>query len=337
MSIVIPQSANGWTTGYLEYFGIEVSTQGTKFKDFFGIPKPRDYGVGLSEASRSYVSNNVAKCLEIGPLMIGDRNRIASIKRVTEDAGMHAVHRFYTNLEILYNRYPNVKRCTDSMIINTLDMLGFNRIDPRLRIMPSTTFVLPISNTRKLAIPDVLAEYTSPRGSRIVLLIHETKDMSMGEGRLHHALPQLVAEAIAVFRSNNPIGSHVREETIYGVTVLGTASTFYKIPVTVELATLVESGESAEAFATSRNRDTSTMCEITWCSPVVFYHAHGIAASIAYSTHIFRRYLRSYEALRRLVASRLAEISRDDPIPSDEYDSYNVDTGDSSDTSDDDM
>jgi hypothetical protein len=308
---------------YLDHFGIKVPRKAVKFKTFFGIPIPKEYGEELPESGRDYVHKNVTTCLDIGTIISKGRNRIVDIKKDTTDRSQHAVRRFYSSLHTLAVRYPDVETCTDAFVDNTLDMLGFNHIDPNVSIIPGTSFKLPISGVNKRARPDVLVEYTTEVGGRSVLLIHEDKNMVVGAGVRHHAVPQLVAEAIAVFISNNPAGSSIQEEVMYGVTMLGTTPRFYKIPITRELVDLVESGKSAKTWMEAKNGELldkdPIMCKITWCNPVMgdTYQGNVGATSVASNRSDFKRYLRSYEALRRLVTARFKEISKDDLIFSD--------------------
>ncbi|KAJ8594015.1 hypothetical protein M405DRAFT_686866, partial [Rhizopogon salebrosus TDB-379] len=60
--------------------------------------------------------------------------------------------------------------------------------------------------------------------------------------------PQLMAGAIAVFQSNNKIRAAMslpllEEQLIAGITMRGTFPTFYKIPVSFDLAQSVQRGE----------------------------------------------------------------------------------------------
>lgn len=66
----------------------------------------------------------------------------------------------------------------------------------------------------------------------------------------HHPEEQLIAEAIAAYQSNNAIyKSNDQKELInktqnlFGLTMLGTCPTFYKIPISFELSNHVSKGK----------------------------------------------------------------------------------------------
>ena len=81
--------------------------------------------------------------------------------------------------------------------------------------------------------------------NNILLLIQEDKRHRQPQG----AEPQLIAEAIATFQTNNYRRTHVLDQdpivhkVIPGITLVGTSPIFYKIPVTSELAENVASGK----------------------------------------------------------------------------------------------
>jgi hypothetical protein len=78
----------------------------------------------------------------------------------------------------------------------------------------------------------------------ILLLVQEGKRYK----EMKDAEPQLVAEAIAAFQSNNWKRVHLLGQDplpmrmIPGITLTGTSPTFFKVPVTQELADAVEFG-----------------------------------------------------------------------------------------------
>jgi len=89
---------------------------------------------------------------------------------------------------------------------------------------------------RVKAVPDVCVMERFP-GRRYFLLVQEDKNHLY----LHDPEPQLIAEAIAAFSEHNralhavglPI---IHSKTFAGIIMFGSAPTFYKIPVTSELA-----------------------------------------------------------------------------------------------------
>jgi hypothetical protein len=80
--------------------------------------------------------------------------------------------------------------------------------------------------------------------SKMLLLIQENKMI----GNTSRPFPQLMAGAIAAFQSNNKIRAAMslpllEEQLIAGITMRGTFPTFYKIPVSFDLAQSVQRGE----------------------------------------------------------------------------------------------
>jgi hypothetical protein len=300
MNPVLVRPANEWDRSYITKFGVRVSRTPLSFNRFFGVDVPDEYGVGLPSDAATRVNNDVHTCISVGTLMRSGYNRIREIMSMTESSLPVYPRLIYKDLDVVTARYRNLERNVDILVRDTLNMLGFDRIDACITVLPSPINHIRLSGKEIDVSADVVVEYNAPSGPKSILLIHEDKSISRG-AEIHAALPQLVAEALSVYNANKNSEPMMTEQDIYGVTMLGTVPTFYKIPITDELIDIVEAGVPV----------TTTTCTIKWCSPVVHdvYPTPAHADIIATDEGCFTMYLKSYEALRRLV-TRMFEAMR---------------------------
>ena len=84
--------------------------------------------------------------------------------------------------------------------------------------------------------------------SRYLLLVREDKRHLKEHLKLADPVPQLIAEAIAAFQHDNRVrgildGAPLDIKVMTGIMMTGTTPTFFKIPVTLELADAIERGD----------------------------------------------------------------------------------------------
>jgi hypothetical protein len=228
---------------------------------------------------------------------------------MTEDKLPLGVRSVYKDLDTLIDRYSNIEGNVDMLVRDTMVMLGFDRIDPRVNIVSGHTLTLNISGKNVNITPDIMVEYKERGRKEGILIIHEDKNADTQQA-LHDALPQLVAEALAMFVFNRKSLPFMDKQDIYGVISMGTLPTFYKIPVTSKLIDSIAAGNTVSP--------RTTLCNIKWCGPVDDDN-YGIASKllhVATDSEYFSRYLEAYEALRLLVTSILTvlkeELARSD-------------------------
>ncbi|KAK0466984.1 uncharacterized protein EV420DRAFT_1260734, partial [Desarmillaria tabescens] len=133
---------------------------------------------------------------------------------------------------------PAQESAVDGFVVFLLSLLGYV---PREKMARARTDIpLLICGESRHATTDVCIVYADDN----LLLVQEDKRHKEPKD----PEPQLIAEAIAAFQSNNARRTHVLGqnpipvETIPGITLKGSSPIFYKIPITTELAESVALG-----------------------------------------------------------------------------------------------
>jgi len=134
---------------------------------------------------------------------------------------------------------PNVESKVAQFTAKLLGALGYETLAKSVispQHMPLFTCGVSSDATADVCVMDT---------SEILLVVQEDKrHMDDGEPE-----PQLIAEAIAAFQFNHYRRTHVQNEpaltskVMAGITMLGTAPSFFKIPITQELVSAVELGK----------------------------------------------------------------------------------------------
>lgn len=291
----ISKAASDWDTVYMQEFGIDAAESPLAFEEFFDIGIPTSYGLYLPANVQRRVQRDLAICESIGALGDDCDARLQEIDAMDEVAASEVISSLYRDLNVVANMYPNIEANVDVLTRHTFEMLGFGHIQRLTNILSNQALRLTVAKEQKKVYPDLTIEVKTPRGERTILLVQEDKSATTG-AKMHSALPQLVAEALAAYRENKAY-KPMSEQVMYGITVMGTLPTFYKIPVNDRLLKIVEAGTTTDRITTS----------IQWCSPVIgnklpsFVHA----TQVVRDTNSFLMYLRSYEAMRRLLSREL--------------------------------
>lgn len=90
-----------------------------------------------------------------------------------------------------------------------------------------------IGNSLISACPDIAI--INKEDNKIILLVQEDKRYNPDLHSRTHAPAQLIAEALAAFAFNNDMyDQNLKSQTIYGIVMLETRVTFYRIPMTKE-------------------------------------------------------------------------------------------------------
>ncbi|KAJ3807985.1 hypothetical protein EV368DRAFT_44212 [Lentinula lateritia] len=203
------KSGSDWTQNELRAYNIAVQWQDAV--TFFGVdPLPQPA-----------VAQEVLTTLDADDMILDDNYKLLRY------------------MDLAMNPAPTEESAVDDFAVHLLKLLGYL---PRSR-MARTRADIPlwICGEQCHAETDVCIVDSDD----ILLLIEEDKRHK----ELKDPEPQLIAEAIAAFQMNNfrrerllgqaPIASKV----IPGITLIGSSPTFYKIPVTTELAEAVSLGE----------------------------------------------------------------------------------------------
>jgi hypothetical protein len=147
---------------------------------------------------------------------------------------------FFDLMEEAMAPHPGEESAVDDFAVHLLRLLGYHRPNRYIRTRKDIPLFMCSSDTH--AKTDVCV---TDRTSGILLLVQEDKRY-MEESK--DAEPQLIAEAIAAFQFRNrrrAAGGQppVNAAVIPGITMVGTAPTFYKVDITAALINAVEVGE----------------------------------------------------------------------------------------------
>lgn len=156
-----------------------------------------------------------------------------------EDAEDLDTCRTIAAMDLAMNRVPAEESAVDDFAVRLFDMLGYTTRNIAVR-------------TRKDIPLFMCGEYCHAKTdvclmmnrSEIILLVQKDKSHREEAG---DPQPQLIAEAVAAFQINNKkrelAGLPTRNMCLIpGIVMIGTAPTFYKLPVTEELANAVALG-----------------------------------------------------------------------------------------------
>lgn len=292
--------ANEWTHPYMKSFGLDHAPRPLTFDEFFGIPSPDTFGDELPDYVRARVRDDVKTCMDLGALKSGTNARMSEISRAGASA---IVMSLYKTIHHVANRYPTIESNVDILARYTMDVLGFTQIHPSVDVASTPPLRLTIAEVQRDVFPDLVLGISTSEAERRILLVQEDKSVARRGTVLHAALPQLVAGAIAAYKDNEQYElQSVGATVIYGVIMTGTLPTFYKIPIDDRILDLVESG-------TTTNTITTT---IQWYNPLVSMDSDLTllkAVAIAYSDDDFTKYLKCYEALRRMLSADVAQLN----------------------------
>ncbi|KZP03270.1 hypothetical protein FIBSPDRAFT_855719 [Athelia psychrophila] len=202
-----PKSGNEWTNADIRAYNITFETQ--DFGTFFGQPVPM-----LPPSELLTLQNS-------------------------DDATTPDAYRILRYMLLAMDRIPNEESWVAPFTEKLLVHLGYESLEKS--VMPLQQMPFFTCGESRIAAADVCVMSAAE-----VLLVAQEDKQHMDDGDPD---PQLVAEAIAAFQFNNYKRTKVLDEpaiafrVIAGLTMVGTAPTFFKIPVTQELVTAVELGE----------------------------------------------------------------------------------------------
>jgi hypothetical protein len=206
-----PKSGSEWTRNELRAYNITVTPQSVA--NFFGdptLPQPPVHQVILD--NRKYPPNGIA-----------DRND----------------RNFFFYLEEAMATPPGEESAVADFTAHVFGLLGYDGANCFIRQRKDIPLFICGGQTH--AKSDVCVV---DRNHRILLLVQEDK-RHLGGGDPE---PQLIAEAIAAFQFNNArlqrIGVQpIQAKTIPGITMAGSTPTFYKINITEDLVSSVETAQ----------------------------------------------------------------------------------------------
>jgi len=202
------KSGNEWTIDDLRAYNITIETQ--DFGTFFGQPLPT---LEPSELLTKQSADEI------------------------ENAEDYQVIRF---MDLAMDRVPNEESKVAQFTDKLLGVLGYETLAKS--VITPQEMPLFICGASRHVTADVCITDTS----EILLVVQEDKRHMDDSGDPE---PQLIAEAIAAFQFNNFKRTRILNEpaltskVMAGITMLGTAPSFFKIPVTQELISAVELGE----------------------------------------------------------------------------------------------
>lgn len=205
------KSGNDWTVDDLHSYNITIQAQ--DFGTFFGQPTP------------------VLKPTEL-------------LKKENAQEMNSPEHRqLISYMYLAMDRLPNEESKVTTFVEKLLTVLEYESLAKSVILsqqMPFFTCGQSRHATTDICLTDM---------AEVLLVVQEDKrHMDANDPE-----PQLIAQAIATFQYNNYKRTRILEEpaltsaVIAGIIMLGTSPTFYKIPVTQELAVAVELGEYPNA------------------------------------------------------------------------------------------
>lgn len=202
-----PKSGNDWSVEDLRAYNIAIETQ--DFGSFFGQPWPS---------------------LQPSELLT---------KKKAEEMTSVENYRVISLMDLAMNRVPNEESKVAQFTEKLLTALEYESLTKSVVLQQQIP--LFICGQSRHATTDVCIMDTSE-----ILLVCQEDKRHMDGGDPY---PQLIVEAVAAFQFNNYKRTRILNEpaltskVIAGITMLGTSPTFFKIPVTQELASAVELGE----------------------------------------------------------------------------------------------
>lgn len=201
------KSGNEWSNADLRAYNITIETQ--DFGTFFGQPVP------------------VLQPSELLALQNAD------------EATTPENYRALRFMQLAMDRVPNEESWVSPFTEKLLIALEYENLVKS--VMPMQDMPFFNCGQSRNATSDVCIMNMSE-----ILMVFQEDKRHMDDG---DSDPQLIAEAIAAFQFNNYKRTRVLNEpattskVIAGLTMVGTAPTFFKIPVTQDLVTAVELGE----------------------------------------------------------------------------------------------
>ncbi|KZP31648.1 hypothetical protein FIBSPDRAFT_775593 [Athelia psychrophila] len=203
------KSGNDWTVNELVAYNITVQLQDVT--TFFGV----------NPLAQPTVAQEVLTKLDANDMTHDDNYQLLRYMDLAKD------------------RIPEEESAVDDFAVQLLTVLGYRL--RRRAIRRRANIPLTICGTQCRTITDVCIVDAGDT----LLVIQEDKRHK----ELRDSEPRLIAEAIAAFQSNNTrrtqdLGQDpVAVKVIPGITMVGSSPTFYKVPVTTELAQAVALGE----------------------------------------------------------------------------------------------
>jgi len=202
----VAKSGNDWTTEDLCAYNVIVEAR--DFGSFFGQPSP---------------------ILQPFELLTNQR---------ADEMTSAENHLVISFMDLAMNRIPNEESKVAQFTEKLLAALEYESLS-RCVVLQQQMPLFICGESR-----DATADVCIMDMSEILMVVQEDKrHMDAGEPQ-----PQLIAEAIAAFQFNNYKRTRILNEpalvskVIAGITMLGTAPTFFKIPVTQDLVSAVELG-----------------------------------------------------------------------------------------------
>ncbi|KAJ3842604.1 hypothetical protein F5878DRAFT_377726 [Lentinula raphanica] len=156
-----------------------------------------------------------------------------------DNMAQDANYKLLRYMDLAMNPVPGEESAVDDFVVHLLTLLGYV---PRNRVLRTRSDIpLFVCGEDRHAKTDVCIVDSQD----ILLLVQEDKRHQEPK----NAEAQLIAEAIAAFQTHNNkrervLGQpRIASKVIPGITLTGSSPTFYKIPVTTELATAVARGQ----------------------------------------------------------------------------------------------
>jgi hypothetical protein len=201
------KSGNDWTADDLRAYNVTIEAQ--DFETFFGQPSP-----------------------SLLPSELLTKQRAADMTNVEN-------YRIISFMDLAMNRVPNEESKVAQFTEKLLAALEYESL--ARSVVLQQQMPLFICGESRHATADVCIVDMSE-----ILLVGQEDKRHMDAGDPD---PQLISVAIAAFQFNNYKRTQVLNEpaltskVIAGITMLGTAPTFFKIPVTQDLVSAVETGQ----------------------------------------------------------------------------------------------
>jgi hypothetical protein len=220
--LIYGRSGRQWDYLYMNELGIDFIDQNS-YTNFFGEEEPINF------ENRQYL---------VDELLSYDLENISYNEQTSDQ-----VVTFLKKLDNVIHLHQNDESCVDDFGKTIFDFLGFNR-KKEINIYGPTQIKYLISAQEIFANPDIVVQ----RSNLLFLIVQEDKSYKVSEANQHdEAEPQLVAEMVgAAYVNLQKSRGKLDNQTIYGIVMLGTYCTFYKIGLTKEDISRIVSGEKCK-------------------------------------------------------------------------------------------
>ena len=198
-----------------------------QFSEFFHESRPSSYGSAIKDHKIREHTDKLVKRI----LSIDFQRDYTKEAQSVEPEFIYPVSEFCQNLESVVGNKASLESAVDDLGKTILRIVGFNQ-SRNFRIEGPVSLSFPTHRGTVHANPDIAVVDKQDRG-KIVLLVQEDKRFNPSMDDKTNATAQLIAEAVAAFSHNNNIlDGKLEKQVLYGIVMLGTHFTFYRIFMT---------------------------------------------------------------------------------------------------------